>query len=69
MRSKYSKLTLTSNKILALKGKPMAKIIKTTDDSLSRLTEEWVYYEVASNLQESYLFDDGYLVNCIKKPL
>ncbi|MBI4833315.1 MAG: hypothetical protein HY811_00645 [Planctomycetes bacterium] len=55
-------LPLTTDDIMALRGKPVAKWLKPKKDS-EPVSEEWIYLFPQTNSKEHYLFKNGCLVN------
>lgn len=54
---------LTPDNILALKGKPVAKMINPNNRKNALDFEEWIYYNVPDKTKECYRFKNGRLVN------
>ncbi|MBI5359861.1 MAG: hypothetical protein HZA48_04675 [Planctomycetes bacterium] len=59
----------TTEDILCVRGKPMAKEVRTASNRNSARHEEWIYSHVSGNMKERYIFTDGYLVGWQKTEL
>ncbi|MBI4834173.1 MAG: hypothetical protein HY811_05080 [Planctomycetes bacterium] len=56
---------LTTDDILALRGKPLSKWVEPTKDSklpIERREQKWVYVSLHTNNEDHYFFKNGYLI-------
>lgn len=67
--SKVSCPPFTTEDVLCVRGKPMAKEVRTINNRNSAKQEEWIYSHVNGNTKEKYIFTDGYLVGWQKTEL
>jgi hypothetical protein len=68
MKVNPNSLPLTTDDIITLRGKPVAKKIKELKNFALLSLEEWIYYNLNTKEQEYFLFKNGCLMNWQKKP-
>jgi len=69
MKIKSNSFLLTTDDIITLRGKPVAKKVEELKNSSLFSSEEWIYYHLNTKEKERFVFKNGCLANWIKNSI